>query len=79
SRVISVTRFRCLRGIFSMIAITVSAVVSITIATIAPFFPLAALLVIIVKSSPLDREVSSIDKGLPMFSGKISPYILFRG
>jgi hypothetical protein len=41
-------------------------------ATIVPFFPFAALLVKIVLSSPLESEVSSIDKRLPKFSGKIS-------
>jgi hypothetical protein len=37
-----------------------------------PFLPLAALLVKMVYSSPLDKEVSSIDKRLPMFLAKMS-------
>jgi hypothetical protein len=38
----------------------------------APFFRFAALLVKMVKRSPLDNEVSSIDKRLPIFLGKRS-------
>jgi hypothetical protein len=45
SSVISSTRFRCLSGIFYIIAITVSAFVPATIATIVPALPLAVLLV----------------------------------
>ena len=46
--VISLTRFRCLRGIFSITPIIVSALVPAIIATIVPFLPLPDLLVKIV-------------------------------
>lgn len=48
SNVISETVFRSLSGVFSIIAMTVCALVSAIIATMVPFFPFAALLVKIV-------------------------------
>lgn len=52
SRVISVTFMRSFSGIFCSTSITVSAFVPAIMAKIAPFLPLAALLVSIVYSSP---------------------------
>ena len=46
--------------------ITSSALVPLIIATIAPFQPLADLLVRIVYSSPLERDVSSKLRYLPI-------------
>jgi hypothetical protein len=48
SRVISVTFFLVLSGILCKTEMTVSALVPATMATIAPFLPLAALLVMMV-------------------------------
>ncbi len=41
---------------------TTSALVPLIMATIAPFFPLANLFVIMVYKSPLEKAVSSSDK-----------------
>ena len=62
-------------GIFKSILMTVSALVHLTIATSAPFFPFAALLVTIVYSSPLVNAVSSIDKYSPIFSEKSNHWL----
>jgi hypothetical protein len=72
SSVISVTFLLFCKGIFSKTFIISSDFVPEIIATIHPFLPLADLLVKIVYSSPCEREVSSIDKCFPIFSGKIS-------
>jgi len=54
-----------------MVAITVSAFVPATISMLVPFLPLASLLVRIVQSSLLDKEVLSIENRLPIFLEKI--------
>ncbi|MNG33449.1 hypothetical protein D3C84_1197020 [compost metagenome] len=69
---ISLTRFRFLSGIFSMTSITDEALVPNIIATMVPFLPLPDLFVKIVYNSPLERQVSSIDKRFPRFSGNKS-------
>jgi len=47
---------------------TVSALVPLTIAISAPFFPLAFLLVTIVYKSPLEKVVLSMERYFPIFS-----------
>jgi hypothetical protein len=74
-KVTSLTLFLFPTGIFKSILMTVSALVALTIATSAPFFPFAALLVTIVYSSPLVNAVSSIDKYSPIFSKKSNHWL----
>jgi len=49
-----------------------STLVPASMDTLAPFFPFAFLLVIIVYNSPLDKAVSSMESCVPIFSGKVS-------
>ena len=67
SKVISFTFLRSLNCFFSKTEITSSAFVPVTVSTIAPFSPFAALFVTIVYNSSWVRAVSSIDKYQPLF------------